>query len=105
MRLGRGRLEKLSQPGGDDRGGAAEQVEHVPELRRVSAVRVGDVPVAGSAQDADITYVADVAEQPDPVTLADAGHPAQVGEVAGVHGEEQVALRQPRSLDLPGPVG
>ena len=51
---------------------------------------------------------AHLAEQPDPVVTPATrvpGHPSQVREIAGVHGEDQVAPGQPGRLELPGPVG
>jgi hypothetical protein len=95
-RLTRG-LEPPGQPGGDDRRGRAEQVEHVAELVRAAAPGIGDVLPA------DLAYLA---EQPDPVGVLalSPGHPPQVGEVPRVHGEDQVIPGQPGRVELPSPV-
>jgi hypothetical protein len=68
----------------------------VAELVRTAAPGIGDV--AGLAEPARR------AEQPDPVFVLTPGHPAQVHEVAGVHGEDQVIPGQPGRLELAGPV-
>jgi hypothetical protein len=73
-----------------------EQGEDAGELGVAAVVGVGDL---GPAQ------VADLAEQPDPVFLARAREGAQVAEVAGVHGEHEVAFGQPGAVELAGAVG
>ena len=83
------------------RGGGLDKVQDRAEVAGIAAVGIGDVEAAALVPEA-----AGRPEQPYPVTAGPGprGHPAQVREVAVVHGQDQVPAGQPGRLDLPGPV-
>ena len=88
-------LHDGSEPGGETGHAGFQQGEDVGEVGVGAVVRVGDVLAVQAA---------DLAEEPDPALVLRSGHGAQVTQVGGVHGEDQVAFRQPGRVELAGAV-